>query len=74
MENSAKPVGGLFSRKPRRDMLALSPTTNTLLNILMVVCCILVLFPIYVIVISSVTSAVRNSAVVSAVTVALRSR
>lgn len=40
----------------RRDMLALSPAMNTLLNILMVICCLLALFPIYVIVISSVTS------------------
>jgi putative aldouronate transport system permease protein len=37
-------------------MLALSSTANVLLNILMVVCCVLTLFPIYVIVISSVTS------------------
>ena len=56
MENTAKPTKGLFSRKPRRDMLALSPTINTLLNILMVISCILALFPIYVIFISSITS------------------
>jgi putative aldouronate transport system permease protein len=37
-------------------MLALSPSSNFVLNILMVICCILTLFPIYVIVISSVTS------------------
>ncbi|MBN1246604.1 MAG: carbohydrate ABC transporter permease [Anaerolineae bacterium] len=45
-----------FSRKKRRDVLALSPPVNTLLNILMIVGCILTLFPIYVILISSVTS------------------
>lgn len=37
-------------------MLALSPEVNTVLNILMVVGCVLTLFPIYVIVISSLTS------------------
>lgn len=56
MENSVKPVTRLFSRKPRRDMLALSPTVNTLLNILMVILCILAIIPIYVIVIASLTS------------------
>jgi putative aldouronate transport system permease protein len=37
-------------------MLALAPSTNAFLNALMVICCLLTLFPIYVIVISSVTS------------------
>ena len=58
MENTVKPINELFSRKPRRDMLALSPTTNKILNVLMVICCLLALLPIYVIVISSVTSAI----------------
>jgi len=56
MERNANTVNRLFARKPRRDMLALSPTTNTILNILMVILCILTLIPIYVIVISSLTS------------------
>ena len=37
-------------------MLALSPATNVFLNILMVIVCILALIPIYMIVISSITS------------------
>lgn len=52
----ARQVIKFFSTKRRRDMLALSPTTDAILNVLMVVFCILTLFPIYVIVISSVTS------------------
>jgi putative aldouronate transport system permease protein len=60
MEQSMRPdtkqVNSLFQRKKGRDMLALSPTTNAILNVLMVICCILTLFPVYVIVISSVTS------------------
>jgi putative aldouronate transport system permease protein len=39
-----------------RDMLALSPLVNGLLNVLMIFVCILALIPIYVILISSVTS------------------
>jgi len=46
----------LFSRKKGRNLLALSPTTDAILNALMVICCILALLPIYVIVIASVTS------------------
>ena len=46
----------VFPRKKGRDVLALSPVTNALLNVLMVIGCILTLFPLYVIVISSVTS------------------
>lgn len=42
--------------KANRDMLALSPGANLFLNILMIVLCILTLIPIYVIIISSVTS------------------
>ncbi len=39
-----------------KDMLALSPAANAILNILMIIVCILALIPIYVIVIASVTS------------------
>ena len=37
-------------------MLAISPTTNAILNVLLIFFCILTLIPIYVIVISSITS------------------
>lgn len=45
-------------RKARkeRDMLAISPTTNTILNVLLVVVCLLTLAPFYIIFISSITS------------------
>ncbi len=48
----------LFAAKPRtaRDMLSISPATNLILNILMVVCVILTLAPFYIIIITSVTS------------------
>jgi putative aldouronate transport system permease protein len=44
------------SFRKNRDMLALSPVSNIFMNLLMVFTCILALIPIYVIVISSVTS------------------
>jgi putative aldouronate transport system permease protein len=44
-----------FDRK-NKNMLALSPVANGFLNLLMVIVCVLALIPIYVIVISSVTS------------------
>ena len=61
MDITAKPRSGLVgrvlsTRKTRRDMLALSPTTNAMFTILLGLLCILTLIPIYVIVISSVTS------------------
>jgi putative aldouronate transport system permease protein len=61
MEQSIKPdanqVNTIFSRQRRaRDMLALSRPANIVLNVLMVICCVLTLFPVYVIVISSITS------------------
>lgn len=60
MENSvqAEPQRkGLFRRKKKeRDVLAISPPTNAFLNALMIFFCILTLIPIYVIVISSITS------------------
>ncbi len=42
--------------KQDRDMLAISPTTNTVMNVLMVVLCLLTLAPFYMIIIASVTS------------------
>jgi putative aldouronate transport system permease protein len=48
---------GIFSRsREGRDMLAISPVTNLFLNLWMVIVSILALIPVYVIVISSVTS------------------
>lgn len=38
-----------------RDMLALSPTANTILNVMFIIVCLLALIPIWVIVISSIT-------------------
>lgn len=48
----------LFPAKHRtaRDMLSIAPSTNLLLNILMVICSILTLAPFYVIIITSLTS------------------
>ena len=43
-------------RRGNKNMLALSPLVNGFLNLLMVFMCILALIPIYVIIISSVTS------------------
>jgi putative aldouronate transport system permease protein len=56
VKSDLKPVSKVFARRQRRDMLALSPTSNALLNVLMVIGCLLTLFPIYVIVVASVTS------------------
>jgi putative aldouronate transport system permease protein len=47
-----KPV----SRRKNRDVLALSPWANAILNVLLIFLCIVTLIPIYVIVIASVTS------------------
>lgn len=46
----------LFVNRRHRDVLALSPTSNALLNVLLIIFCILTLIPIYVIVIASITS------------------
>jgi putative aldouronate transport system permease protein len=46
----------IFSRRKRRDLLAISPTTNLALNLLLLVICIVTLIPVYVIVIASITS------------------
>ena len=56
VQPDAKQIDKFFSAKKNRDMLALSPTTNFILNILMVIFCLLTLIPIYIIVISSITS------------------
>ena len=60
MAQSVKPdtkqLTRFFSTKKEKDMLALSSTTNIAFNVLMVIGCILTLFPIYVIVIASITS------------------
>lgn len=45
----------LVNRKSR-NMMAISPATNAVLNVLMIIACLLTLIPIYVIIISSVTS------------------
>jgi putative aldouronate transport system permease protein len=49
-------VEKFFSAKRERDVLAISPTTNAIFNILLILASILTLFPIYVIIISSITS------------------
>jgi putative aldouronate transport system permease protein len=51
-------LNNLFPRKKQesRDMLAISPSTNASLNLLMIVVCLLALIPVYVIVISSLTA------------------
>ena len=55
-------VTGIFPRrrgrsgKQVRDVLAISPRTNLALNLLLLAVCVMTLIPIYVIVISSVTS------------------
>jgi putative aldouronate transport system permease protein len=60
MDEIVKPdtrqIDKFFSLKKPRDMLALSPGADLFLNILMVLGCILTLFPLYIIVISSITS------------------
>lgn len=57
MEPESKSIDTFFSPKKKgRDMLALSPTTNAVLTVLLGIGCILTLIPLYVIVISSLTS------------------
>lgn len=48
----------LFPAKSKsvRDMLSISPSTNFILNVLLVICVILTLAPFYIIIISSITS------------------
>jgi putative aldouronate transport system permease protein len=45
-----------FSKRKKRDLLAISPSTNLGLNLLLLIVCIVTLIPVYVIVISSITS------------------
>ncbi len=52
----SRPVYKRVPIKKSRDVLALSPTANTTLNALLILFCIVTLLPIYVIVISSITS------------------
>ncbi len=60
VETMAKPRAprsySIFARGKKRDMLAISRLTNIGFNLLLLVCCVLTLIPIYVIVISSITS------------------
>ena len=60
MDITVKPAPRLaytfFSKRKHRDVLAVSPISNTILNLLLIFFCIVTLIPIYVIVISSVTS------------------
>ncbi len=56
VNTDTKLVDRIFPKKKGRDVLALSPVANALLNVLMVIGSILTLFPLYVIIISSVTS------------------
>ena len=61
MDMTVKPAPRLvasnfFSKRKQRDVLAVSPVTNTILNLLLLFFCILTLIPVYVIVIASVTS------------------
>ncbi len=49
-------VDTFFSKKRERDVLSILPSTNLFLNLLLAFFCILTLIPIYVIVISSITS------------------
>lgn len=46
----------LLMNHKSRNMMAISPATNAVLNGLMIIACLLTLIPIYVIIISSVTS------------------
>lgn len=55
-----KPVS--VKRRKNRDVLALSPVANAIMNVLLISLCILTLIPIYVIVIASITSEASLSA------------
>jgi putative aldouronate transport system permease protein len=46
----------IFARRKQTDVLAISPMTNFVLNLLLLLACLVTLIPIYIIVISSVTS------------------
>lgn len=52
-------LGEIFTTKKarrERDVLAISPTSNLIFNVILAVCALLTLIPFYVIVISSITS------------------
>ena len=52
----SRPIYKPFATRKHRDVLALSPMSNALLNVLLLFLSILTLIPIYVIVIASITS------------------
>jgi putative aldouronate transport system permease protein len=54
--NNILPSPRISKTAGNKDMLAISSATNIFLNLLMVIVCVVALIPIYVIVISSVTS------------------
>ncbi len=59
VKTEAPSVGNIFAKKKSRvgrDVLAITPATNLALNLLLAFSCILTLIPVYVIVISSITS------------------
>ncbi|HRJ45233.1 MAG: carbohydrate ABC transporter permease [Caldilineaceae bacterium] len=59
MKTETQPMGNIFPvRKARkeRDVLAITPSTNLFMNLLLAFFCLLTLIPLYVIIISSITS------------------
>jgi putative aldouronate transport system permease protein len=55
-EVERRPLYKPVVRRKSRDVLALSPVVNALLNVILILLCLLTLIPIYVIVIASITS------------------
>jgi putative aldouronate transport system permease protein len=55
LSTSTLPRKQVTKSRKNRDMLALSPMTNAVLNVLFIIVCILAMFPIYIIVIASFT-------------------
>lgn len=58
METPSTKNSNIFSlgRRESRDMLALSPSANLIINIVLIVLCLLALIPLYIIFIASITS------------------
>ncbi len=59
VKTETQPMGNIFPvRKARkeRDVLAITPSTNLFMNLLLAFFCLLTLIPLYVIIISSITS------------------
>ena len=56
VEIESRQVYKPLKAKKHRDVLALSPLTNAVFNVLLIALCILTLVPIYVIVVASITS------------------